>query len=78
MERDAKIPDPEPPEDQAECQPPLRVADLQPTMRECEPARAQRDDALLEALVAVTTWRRLESTVTLNGSTPLVFRIPTN
>ena len=49
-----------------------------PTDRPCTPDRAQGDAALLEALNAVTNWRREGDLVRLIGPKTLRFRVPTN
>ena len=49
-----------------------------PTDRSCTPERAQGDAELLEALNAVTNWRREGDFVRLVGPKPLRFRVPTN
>jgi heat shock protein HslJ len=49
-----------------------------PTDRPCTPERAQGDADLLEALRAVTNWRRSGDFVTLVGPKALRFRVPTN
>jgi heat shock protein HslJ len=48
-------------------------------MRECTPERMSRDDALLEALLQVTSWQRQgDDVVILQGAKPMRFRISTN
>jgi heat shock protein HslJ len=49
-----------------------------PTTRDCPPDRAQRDNELLDALAAVTNWKRSGDFVRLIGAKTLVFRVPTN
>ena len=56
----------------------ITVMTGQPTDRSCTPERAQGDAALLEALNAVTNWRRNGDFVTLVGPKALRFRVPTN
>jgi hypothetical protein len=46
--------------------------------RGCSPARAQADDALLDALGQAATWRRQGDVVSFVGATTLRFRINTN
>jgi hypothetical protein len=46
--------------------------------RGCTPARAQADDALLEALGQAATWRRQGDVVSFTGPKTLRFRINTN
>jgi hypothetical protein len=46
--------------------------------RNCTPARAQADDALVAALSEATTWRRRGDSVFFDGNKPLRFRINTN
>jgi hypothetical protein len=46
--------------------------------RGCAPARAQADDALVEALNAVATWKRQGDLVSFIGTRPLRFRLNTN
>jgi len=43
--------------------------------RGCTPARAQADDALLEALGQAATWRRQGDVVSFTGPKTLRFRI---
>jgi heat shock protein HslJ len=50
----------------------------QPSDRPCTPGRARGDAELLEALNAVTNWRREGDVVRLLGPRPLRFRVPTN
>jgi heat shock protein HslJ len=49
-----------------------------PSDRACTPERAQADAELVDALNAVTNWRREGDFVSLIGPKPLRFRIPTN
>lgn len=49
-----------------------------PTERSCPPERAQGDADLLEALAAVTNWKRDGDFVRLLGPKTLRFRVPTN
>jgi heat shock protein HslJ len=49
-----------------------------PTDRSCPPERARGDAELIEALNAVTNWRREGDYVQLIGPKTLRFRIPTN
>ena len=49
-----------------------------PTVRSCTPERAQADAELVDALNAVTNWRREGDFVSLVGPSILRFRIPTN
>jgi heat shock protein HslJ len=49
-----------------------------PTDRACTPDRARGDVELLDALNAVTNWRREGDFVRLIGPKPLRFRVPTN
>jgi heat shock protein HslJ len=49
-----------------------------PTDRSCTPDRARGDAALLDALNAVTNWRREGDLVRLVGPKTLRFRVPTN
>jgi len=50
----------------------------QPTDRPCPPERAQGDADFLDALNAVTNWRREGDFVRLIGPKTLLFRVPTN
>jgi heat shock protein HslJ len=56
----------------------ITVMTGQATDRPCPPERAQGDAALLEALLAVTNWRREGDFVRLLGPRTLRFRVPTN
>jgi heat shock protein HslJ len=49
-----------------------------PTERSCPPERARGDAELIEALNAVTNWRREGDFVRLIGPKTLRFRVPTN
>jgi heat shock protein HslJ len=49
-----------------------------PTERSCPPERARGDAELIEALNAVTNWRREGEFVRLIGPKTLRFRVPTN
>ena len=49
-----------------------------PTDRSCPPERARGDAELIEALSAVTNWRREGDVVRLIGPKTLRFRVPTN
>ena len=49
-----------------------------PTDRPCPPERARGDAELIEALNAVTNWRREGDFVRLIGPKTLRFRVPTN
>ena len=49
-----------------------------PTDRSCPPERARGDAELIEALNAVTNWRREGEFVRLIGPKMLRFRVPTN
>ena len=49
-----------------------------PAGRTCTPERAQRDTEFLEALNAVTNWRREADVVRFIGPRTLTFRVPTN
>ena len=49
-----------------------------PTDRSCTPERAKGDAELIEALNAVTNWRREGDLVRLIGPKTLRFRVPTN
>ena len=49
-----------------------------PTDRSCPPERARGDAELIEALNAVTNWRREGDFVRLIGPKILRFRVPTN
>jgi heat shock protein HslJ len=49
-----------------------------PTERSCPPERARGDAELLEALNAVTNWRREGDLVRFIGPKTLRFRVPTN
>ena len=50
----------------------------QPADRACTPERARGDAEPLEALNAVTNWKRQGDIVTLIGPKSLRFRVPTN
>jgi heat shock protein HslJ len=56
----------------------ITVITGQPTERPCSPERARGDAELLEALNAVTNWRRQGDAVVLVGPKTLRFRAPTN
>jgi heat shock protein HslJ len=56
----------------------LTVITGQPTDRGCSPDRARADADLIEALNAVTNWRRQGETVLLIGPKTLRFKVPTN
>ena len=56
----------------------ITVMTGQPTDRPCPPERARGDAELLEALNAVTSWRREGDFVRLIGPKTLRFRVPTN
>lgn len=56
----------------------ITVMTGRPAGRTCPPERAQRDAEFLEALNAVTNWRRDDDVVRLIGPRTLVFRVPTN
>ena len=56
----------------------ITVITGQPTERQCSPERARGDAELLEALNAVTNWRRQGDSVVLVGPKTLRFRAPTN
>ena len=56
----------------------ITVMTGQPTDRPCTPERARGDAELLEALNAVTNWRREGDFVRLIGPKTLRFRVPTN
>jgi heat shock protein HslJ len=49
-----------------------------PSERPCTPERARADAELVDALNAVTNWRREGDFVRLIGPRPLRFRVPTN
>ena len=49
-----------------------------PSDRPCTPERVRGDAELLDALNAVTNWRREGNFVRLIGPKPLRFRVPTN
>ena len=49
-----------------------------PAERACTPERTRGDAELLDALNAVTNWRRQGDIVTLIGPKSLRFRVPTN
>ncbi len=50
----------------------------QPTERNCSPDRARADAELIEALNAVTNWRRQGDDVVLMGPKTLRFKVMTN
>ena len=56
----------------------ITVMTGQPTDRTCPPERARGDADFLEALNAVTSWRREGDLVRLIGPKTLRFRVPTN
>ena len=56
----------------------ITVITGQPTDRGCPPDRARADNDLLDALNAVTNWRRQGDTVVLIGPKSLRFKVPTN
>ena len=56
----------------------ITVMTGQPTHRPCPPERAQGDADFLDALNAVTNWRREGDFVRLIGPKTLLFRVPTN
>jgi heat shock protein HslJ len=56
----------------------ITVITGQPSGRPCPPDRARGDADLLDALNAVTNWRRQGDTVVLVGPRTLRFRVPTN
>ena len=56
----------------------ITVMTGQPTERPCTPERARSDAELIEALNAVTNWKRQGDFVTLIGPKTLRFRVPTN
>ena len=56
----------------------ITVMTGQPTDRPCTPERAQGDADFLDALNAVTNWRREGDFVRLIGPKTLRFRVPTN
>lgn len=56
----------------------ITVMTSPPTDRPCTPEQARRDAELLEALNAVTNWRREGDFVHLIGPKTLRFRVPTN
>ncbi|AMN39902.1 META domain-containing protein [Rhodoplanes sp. Z2-YC6860] len=56
----------------------LTVITGQPTERDCSPDRARADAELIEALNAVTNWRRQGDSVLLIGPKTLRFKVPTN
>lgn len=49
-----------------------------PSDRPCTPERTRADAELVDALSAVTNWRREGDFVSLIGPKPLRFRVPTN
>jgi heat shock protein HslJ len=56
----------------------ITVMTGRPTDRPCSPERARGDAELLDALNAVTSWRREGDFVRLIGPKTLRFRVPTN
>ena len=56
----------------------ITVMTGQPTDRPCPPERARGDADFLDALNAVTNWRRQGDTVVFVGPKTLRFRVPTN
>ena len=56
----------------------ITVITGQPTDRPCTPERARGDADFLDALNAVTNWRREGDVVRLIGPKTLRFRVPTN
>jgi len=56
----------------------ITVMTGQPTDRPCPPERAQGGADFLDALNAVTNWRREGDFVRLIGPKTLLFRVPTN
>ena len=56
----------------------ITVMTGQPTGRPCTPERARGDADFLDALNAVTNWRREGDVVRLIGPKTLRFRVPTN
>ena len=56
----------------------ITVMTGQPTDRPCTPERARGDADFLDALSAVTNWRREGDFVRLIGPKTLRFRVPTN
>jgi heat shock protein HslJ len=56
----------------------ITVMTGQPTDRPCPPERARGDADFLDALQAVTNWRREGDFVRLIGPKTLRFRVPTN
>jgi heat shock protein HslJ len=56
----------------------ITVMTGQPTDRPCTPERARGDADFLDALNAVTNWRREGDFVRLIGPKTLRFRVPTN
>ncbi len=56
----------------------ITVMTGQPTERACTPERARGDAEFLDALNAVTNWRRQDDVVRLIGPKTLIFRMPTN
>jgi heat shock protein HslJ len=49
-----------------------------PTAQQCDPERMQADEDLLAALQQVSTWRRQDDLLVLEGERTLRFRISTN
>ena len=56
----------------------ITVITGQPTDRPCTPERAQADAEFIEALNAVTNWRREGDFVRFTGTKNMTFRVPTN
>ena len=56
----------------------ITVITGQPSDRPCTPERAQADAEFIEALNAVTNWRREGDVVRFIGAKNLTFRVPTN
>jgi heat shock protein HslJ len=56
----------------------ITVMTGQPTERSCTPERARGDTDFLDALNAVTKWRREGDSLRLIGPKTLRFRVPTN
>jgi heat shock protein HslJ len=56
----------------------ITVITGQPSGRSCPPDRARGDADLLDALNAVTNWRRQGDAVVLVGPRTLRFKVPTN
>ncbi len=49
-----------------------------PTAKQCDPDRMQADQDLLEALQQVTTWRRQDDLLVLQGERSLRFHLSSN